>query len=416
MLGRNPRGGLIGYGKNGEITNCSYSGKVSVTGFSKGATASYKVTCCAGGIAGKIDAVKGGNYVISQSTVAEGSAVDAEAYVIYSGGIVGHYNASGIISGCVAECGVSASSSEFSSDLGSEQQTASAHAGGIAGRLEYALTVGSCYHEGTVSAEITDPATNKKTPCAGGIVGYAENCGYEKDSVPLEIENCIHVGKISAQPSGNCGAILGSYYSDTVENSAISNCAWYCPDNDSINAVGVADVTENDIKLSNCEKLALAETWNNSAVFLTASIDTSSLTAESKAVITLTTKPGVPDDAFGDYGAVRKISAKSDSSIVLVKQGEEAGKLTVEPLFSGQTTVTVTAYLHRSLSSDPGGYAEEGTLYSFAFPITVSGLPFAAETQDAPSGGGGGGCSAGFGALALLAAVPLAAFARKLRG
>ena len=134
--------------------------------------------------------------------------------------------------------------------------------------------------------------------------------------------------------------------------------------------------------------------------------------------ITLAAEPGTNTEAiFADNGAVRsnEVSVSSDETVATAEYNG-GGIITVTGVAAGETTITVTAKLHATDFSKladsetenldegadgDGAYLDESTDVTFAFGVTVSG--------DAPqsSGGGSGGCSAGWGALALLAAVPL---------
>ena len=349
--------GLFGYSSStaGTVKNLNVSGKITNKTTTGNESYSGGIVAC-----------------ISGSTVTNCSFDGEINGTLRVGGIVGFMDG-GVVSNCYT-------SGEVTGNLlGNECST-----GGIAGY---------CF-DGTVE-NCTNAAIVKGESNSGGIIGYS-NYG--------TVSSCFNYGNVES--GENIGGIAGSNSSSTV-----SNCIW------------LADTAEkgigsgNDNGATGIDDISSVVTW--------LSLSQSAVEVEiNKAVeIDLILKPAMsasggtaPDGAFGDAGAVRadEVGPLSISDGNIASAEYAGGKITVTGKSIGETTLTMQVKLHptdfSSLTNETPEYENDDTIdFTFSLPVRV-----VAEAQNGgsssgsgSSGGGGGGCSAGFGALTLLAAVPL---------
>lgn len=252
---------------------------------------------------------------------------------------------------------------------------------------------GYCF-DGTVE-NCTNAAIVKGESNSGGIIGYS-NYG--------TVSSCFNYGNVES--GENIGGIAGSNSSSTV-----SNCIW------------LADTAEkgigsgNDNGATGIDDISSVVTW--------LSLSQSAVEVEiNKAVeIDLILKPAMsasggtaPDGAFGDAGAVRadEVGPLSISDGNIASAEYAGGKITVTGKSIGETTLTMQVKLHptdfSSLTNETPEYENDDTIdFTFSLPVRVvaEAQSGGSSSGSGSSGGGGGGCSAGFGALTLLAAVPL---------
>jgi len=176
-------GAIVGYIKDGKITNSSSSGKITATtGMEtivegEGGTYSSVFYSYAGGIAGYAE-----NAEITDCS----SEADVDASVTDTGmvgGIAG-WVLGGTITNCYSTGDISASSAS----------------GGIAGYVNSGTTITNCYSMGDISSAAS---------FSGGIAGWVSNS---------TITDCYSTGDISAAASSS-GGIAG-----WVSNSAITDC------------------------------------------------------------------------------------------------------------------------------------------------------------------------------------------------
>ena len=340
--------GLFGcVGSGGTVQNLNVSGTID----------SSSSEARTGGIAGNLDGGAVTNCSFSGNITMEGSR--------YLGGIVGYAANKSTVANCYN-----------SAKVNFTRTSDTDYTGGIAGGVD-ASTVKNCFNEGSVTGDSN----------AGGIAGNLSNGS--------TIVDCFNSGKIEATHEGG---IVGWHFEGTADN-----CGWLTGtatkgkgggfgSDDAINAESVSDI-------------------NSVVTSLSASMDKDEIEVGKTGTITLKLAPAT--DGFSAHsGAVKGMNAEGyDEALVTVEKDEANGTFTVTGVAEGSTEITVTATLYATKFSNPTEYVDgDGENYVFTFPVTVVA---ATQSNDSSSGsgstggGGGGGCSAGFGALTLLAAVPL---------
>lgn len=391
-------GGIVGDVENGSVENCKSS--VSVSTSYK--TVSIEQSVLAGGIAGFIE---GGKVVNCESSggvkATVGEYGERNTPINFVGGIAG-INSGGEIDNCTSSGDVEA--------YGANDMML-VNAGGIVGSNqkdvigESGAIVSNCVSSSKVTSNglMGDPKLGVSCSRVGGITGLNDN--------NCTLKNCIvmaeSVSGRDAEDERNASSVV------FANSGTVTNCAWV--ENDKMPKKGIyCDPTSSAVttELDNADLLA------NAVTSLTASIDPSTITKEGTAAITLTTGPGTPENAFDETsGAVRSIALDEsyNKDVVTVAQGDNAASYTVTPVASGSTDITITAELYTvdfsTLDSTPA-YNVGPEKYTFTLPVTVAAeaapsQPGTSGGSGSTGGGGGGGCSTGFGALALLAAVPL---------
>ena len=187
-------GGIAGYNNKGTITNCYNTDKVSATFLSS--SSSYSRSAYAGGIVGINEDGTITNCYNTGKVLASSPSTSSSTspfYNTHAGGIVGC--SSGTISNCYNTGSVSATSSSADSHV---------YAGGIVGCNDNGM-ITNCHNTGNVSASAS---LRVSSAYAGGISGY--NSG--------TISNCYNTGTVSASaPLDYASGIVG-YSSGTISN------------------------------------------------------------------------------------------------------------------------------------------------------------------------------------------------------
>lgn len=380
-------GGIVGDVENGSVENCKSS--VSVSTSYK--TVSIEQSVLAGGIAGFIE---GGKVVNCESSggvkATVGEYGERNTPINFVGGIAG-INSGGEIDNCTSSGDVEANGAN---------DMMLVNAGGIVGSNqkdvigESGAIVSNCVSSSNVTSNgrMGDPGDGEACSRVGGITGLNDN--------NCTLKNCIvmaeSVSGRDAEDERNASSVV------FVNAGTVTNCAWVKNKDMPEKGIYVDDSSSAVTTGLDADKLA------NVVTSLKASIAPSTITKEGTATITLTTTPKA--DSFDNSGAVRNITLVKegegayDTNVVTVTPGENAASYIVTAVAPGATDITITADLHNIMDFSNLTYSDDDKkTYTFTLPVTVASE--AAPSQ--PGSTGGGGCSAGFGALALLAAVPL---------
>ena len=365
-------GGVAGQVFGGAVENCVSRVSVTSTNTIGSGARNYL-----GGVVGYLNNGSAANctsYGNVTSEMAAGPDCTGNA-----GGVVG-YNSDGTISNCVSYGAVT--SNGDSGDV----SNAYVYAGGITAQNWGTIENCTSYSDVATTAGSDDEA---KTGGIAGNNGHGDSC---------VIKNCV-VGAVSISQNGDkdkAGAILGRQGSGST-----TNCAWEKGDN--MPQQGIAGGT-----LTGAKGL---DSLDGVVTSLSASIEPSTITKEGTATIKLTTTPKA--DSFDNSGAVRNITLVKegegayDTNVVTVTPGENAASYIVTAVAPGATDITITADLHNMDFSSLTYSDDDKKTYTFTLPVTVAAETAPSQPGSGSTGGGGGGCSTGFGALALLAAVPL---------
>ena len=345
-------GGITAYCyADGNIINCKNYGAISST------------TSNIGGIVGQ-----------SSGTIANcenfGDVTDTEINVGI--GISNIGGIAGISNGTVTNC---KNSGKISGDL---------FVGGIIGE-NISNYIKNCENSGAINGNLT-----------GGIAGYITNGA---------LVNCIN----SSSVSGGSG-IVGEIADDS--SVEITNCGW---------RTDVPDAPENGIGAGgeNYNTIGFDSTLADKVITtLTASIMSSSITLNETTTITLRPAPGTPKYAFNnETGAVRAIGHISSVPNIVNITDNGNGEFSVTGNTIGSTIITITADVHPYVfeKDSYSDVPEDVSKCKFVFNVNVASNPQPESngTSATTYTGGGGGCSTGFGALALLALVPLFAMKRR---
>ncbi len=291
------------------------------------------------------------------------------------GGIVGNATFDATITNCYSSGSVTGESLESECDTG-----------GIVGTLSYGVIVENC----------TNAATVHGNNNSGGIAG---NLGGES----AQVSNCFNYGNVEG--GANTGSVAGNISSGTVDN-----CIWLADTADKGKGSGNGGATSIDDISSVVTWLSLSQSAVEVEINKAAEIDLILKPAMSASGGT------APDGAFGDAGAVRadEVGPLSISDGNIASAEYAGGKITVTGKSIGETTLTMQVKLHptdfSSLTNETPEYENDDTIdFTFSLPVRVvaEAQSGGSSSGSGSSGGGGGGCSAGFGALTLLAAVPL---------
>ena len=279
---------------------------------------------------------------------------------------------------------------------GSVTADSCSYAGGIAGTI-YMNNSGSV--ENCVShCNVSGGDSN------GGIVGYVHIGG--------TVKNCINYGTVS---STIYGGVVGCNHIGTVKNCAYQNGT-------AEKGIGNEDDV-NDV-VSPVDAAAL-----NSAV-ASLSLPSSTVDVNGTAEIAFILSPAMSNNGAAPVGAfdIETGAVRAVEGTEMFTFGEEGivdasysnGIITLTGKAVGTTTMTVTVSFHPtqldSLTSNDDTNSdttlqpqyvgdEDAQVLTFSVPVNVKTV--APSGSGTSGGGGGGGCSAGFGALTLLAAVPL---------
>ena len=217
----NNQGGVVGYaGGNSSIENCTANIEIQFTGTASGSAR--------GGIVGKFDStgeVKGciNNAIISNALVEQtgGIAGQLSNGTIVScantanvsgttlvGGIVGFAGSNGAPSGScfITSCRTNADVSGTANCVG-----------GIAGRLQNGVVMSGCYTEGNVSTSTYD---------LGGLVGFIQ-LNNSHGNARVYVYDCIANMNVStSRTSGACrtGGAVGNIITNQSQYFAMDNC------------------------------------------------------------------------------------------------------------------------------------------------------------------------------------------------
>lgn len=371
LEGKSSNTALVGIlGAAGVIKNLTVSGHIKSTNSSTGAFAgtchgsiincvnNAEITTSAslvGGIAGSVDknddddTISIINCLNTGKITADGGAV---------AGIAGSLGAGCKLENCV--------------NTGDVNSTSSTGIGGIVGNMNDDSAVANCVNTGDVAAS-TPSSKWGGANNVGGITGSA--------SRNTTITNCVSTGNVTATPhpddtSGRTGTYIGGILGKATGENTV-NCSWFkdstISPNHGIGGTGSYDAgsDEGTTSFDKKEKLPV------SAILLDSYVKTGH-TFE----LTATAYP-----------------AESEQAAALAVTAAEGLELTPAALKSGEeTTLTVAA-------------GTAGTEYKAEVSAGDASAAFTVIPADAPqppSGSSSGGCSAGFGALALLALLPLA--------
>ena len=314
---------------------------------------------------------------------------DGCGYTISNLSINGEWNSAGLfgyVGGTVKNLTVS----------GSVTADSCSYAGGIAGTI-YMNNSGSV--ENCVShCNVSGGDSN------GGIVGYVYSGG--------TVKNCINYGTVS---STIYGGVVGCNHIGTVKNCAYQNGT-------AEKGIGNEDVGNGVV--SPVDAAAL-----NSAV-ASLSLPSSTVDVNGTAEIAFILSPAMSNNGAAPVGAfdIETGAVRAVEGTEMFTFGEEGivdasysnGIITLTGKAVGTTTMTVTVSFHPtqldSLTSNDDTNSdttlqpqyvgdEDAQVLTFSVPVNVKTV--APSGSGTSGGGGGGGCSAGFGALTLLAAVPL---------
>ena len=366
--------GVIAGRCNGDISGCSSGGTVTVT-----TTRNYRV----GGIVGYIQNY--GDVTDCENTASiQVTETGNDYWSAGVGGIAGYASNVNNIVNC--------------KNGGTVKGGARSSAGGIAGYFDYnwnyygdknaykAVTLNGCENRGNVtgnraggiagqiSNDVDEAALVRLTSCmnseevkgigdgsyAGGIVGYVE------DNSAVKLESCSATGKVTGDgETATCGGIAGCLGSGAAI-TADPATTWDKASNPTLTEIG------SDLNYTTTEHIITATAYEGGTISPSGEFP---VTDGEKQKFTVKANEGyVIETVTADGQAIAEAAGKTE--------------YTFEITVTKSQTVSATFKLSGGTTPDDGG-----------------------TTPD--SGGGGGGCSAGFGALALLALVPLALKRRK---
>ena len=407
ITGNGVIGSIVGYNNGGTIMNCANT-------VTDGGTASVSST---GGLS--IGGIVGCNVGGTVTDCTNASSVSGKTNVYLGsssvGGVVGQ-NLGGAATNCT-------NSGEVSGDF---------YVGGVVGSNDddkpgtqqggTQSTVSSCTNTGTVSLSSAD------------YVDYANVGGVAGNNINSNVINSTNTGNVSSD-DGVTG--VGSVVGDNDSNSTVQNCVnvggtvnGIVPDSVcGSNSAGDGTVTNSASVDTTGEGGAAAQIVNGIAY----TIEPSSIEIGKTATITFKTLPEgcQPSNAFDPTGGALRSGAITSYSptdkVNITYNGD--GTASVEALEEGDFEITFTVQYYptdnSNQSAETAAYLSDPTEIIFsAIPVTVTQAaeeetppttdpepttpPETEPTPPPSSGGGSGGCSAGFGALALLALAPLA--------
>lgn len=353
-------GGVIGRNTYGTVNNCtSYvdsSGKYNVGGV-VGTNYYGSVSSCAAdcSVSGRdsVGGIAGVNTV--NGTVNNCTSTGSVSGENWVGGVVGQ-NHGGNVNNCTSFC----------SATGSKEYT-----GGVVGQNSGGV-VSICVSVGSVSG----------TGSVGGVVGSNIFSG--------DISSCASTGVVSG--SMDVGGVVGC-----SKNSSVSNCGWLWPEYIG-EGVGSCDIT----KVTDVVSFDIASK-DNVAVACLASPLSLTVTKGGTGTVSLDLAPYVTAN-FSKHVSITTLNM--DKPIATAYSAEKT--VTVKGVNYGTGKLTISAMLRPTYFNGNLTETSADVPISLDVTVTVSG--------DAPStGGSSGGCSAGFGALALLTAAPFVLSARKRR-
>ena len=407
--------GLFGYvGSGGVVKNVKVAdAKINVTVTGNAYT-------CAGVIAGYCN-----GDIIGCSTGGTVNVTTAYSYNV--GGIVGYIQNYGDVTDC--ENTASIQVTETGNDY------IYANVGGIAGYAENVNNIVNCKNGGTV--------TGGAESSAGGIAGYfGYNYNYYEDENAYEavtLNGCENSGEVTGN---RAGGIAGQIRNDVDEAALVrlTNCTnsgdvkgigdgsysggivGYVEDNSAVKleSCSAAGMVTGDSETATCGGIAgclasnaaitadPATTWDKASNPTLTEIGSDPNYTTTEHIITATAHEGGTITPSGEFsvtdGEKQTFTVKANEGYVIETvtadgqaMADAAGKTeyTFEITVTKSQTVSATFKLSDGTTPDDDGTTPDD----------------GGTTPD--SGGGGGGCSAGFGALALLALVPLALKRRK---
>ena len=272
-------------------------------------------------------------------------------------------------------------------------------AGGIAGQSADNAVISGC----TVSGSVAIAATG--LPEEYGVMTTSGAAGIVGGATGGEITDCLYLPDEAGSVTGVDGDVYGIAQLDTNTPSTMTNNAFYDPKieaGSNVNDSGARKLTEDDINNG----------MTVTGVTLTPDAPVSISAGESME-FTLDTLPTAGKIAQAIANGVVEVSTdEGDSGVVTIDTSALAtdGKLTITGAKAGTETATITVTVYKvdygSTPIQPD--TNSPTEYTFELAAEVGGTtPPQPGGSGSTGGGGGGGCSAGFGALTLLAAVPL---------
>lgn len=352
-------GGVVGMNNNGAVSNCTSVGSISgnnvggVVGKNYGSVSSCAADCSVSGTdsVGGIAGVNTVNGTVKNCTST--GSVSGEKWV---GGVVGQ-NYKGNVNNCTSSCRAT----------GSKEYT-----GGVVGQNNGGV-VSSCVSTGSVGG-------NEQV---GGVVG--------KNSFSGSVSSCISIGSVSGNIS--VGGIVG----ENDNSSVVSNCGWLWTEYID-EGVGSCDIT----KVTDIVSFGIASK-DNVAVACLASPLSLTVTKGGTGTVSLDLAP------YATANFLKHVSVTAlnmDKPIATAYSAEKT--VTVKGVNYGMGKLTISAMLRPTYFN--------GSLKETSTDVPISLDVMVIVSGDAPStGGSSGGCSSGFGALALLAAAPFVLSARKRR-
>ena len=390
--------GIIAGRCDGDISGCSSGGSVNVT-----AAASYRV----GGIVGFIK--KYGDVTDCENKASIQVTETGNDYIYFAnvGGIAGYAESVNNIVNC--------------KNGGTVTGGAKSYAGGIAGYFYYddnydedenayeAVTLNGCENSGKVTG-------NR----AGGIAGQIRN---DVDEAALvRLTNCTNSGDVKGIGDGSyAGGIVGYIYDDSaVKLESCSAAGMVTGDGETATCGGIAGCLASNAAIT----ADPATTWDNVSTPMLTEIGSPSdyttdatplepadepkpPTEEPMYTLTVTASEGgtiTPSEVTIQGGGNQQFTVKANEGFVIdtvtvdgQPQTDASGRTeyTFEIIVTAEHVINAAFKLSGGTTPDDDGTTPDD----------------GGTTPD--SGGGGGGCSAGFGALALLALVPLALKRRK---
>lgn len=459
-------GGLAGYSE-GHIIYCVNEGNVTTEASADYAVAGGLVGAQSGGSilfsdnSGRIETADAGEFRAYAGGIA-GSVENGSVSCVRNQGEITSYSLAGGVtayaSGAVLRDAVNVAA------VGGTGRDSDITAGGIAAQLYSGSAAVNCYNTGSVSA-----SGAAYYAYAGGIAGWSSG-GFSSSNV---IYNCTNVGAVSGDASssarvgGLAGEIYGTELRSSVNGGAVSagrfvagGITGYKYPNADIHDVafseGTTPVGYGDRNVANAQSLTRDEISGFVATAfpsLTPVIVGVEEGEEAEAGVSLHAHPGTPSEPARYYalreayveppehataeisGNVIKVTAKAPGVSLLAAYAEtyrSGADGAVDRSSPSRSLVTALVWVREAGSEEPplpeepegeqtggivipSGPGEPGETPPPMWPdVPLPSVPDEpAPAPEAPRHGGGGGCSAGFGAMALLALVPLAA---RLRG